>query len=67
MNMLLHGSNAPRFIPPTVQRPSQLPSGNSLGVALKLNTNTGNGMNIGMLGRIKNARPGCSSCGGGAH
>ena len=69
MSMILHGSSAPRFVPPAFQRPAQLSSGTGLGVgvSLNLNRNVGSGMTMGMLNRIKNARPGCSSCGGGAH
>ena len=69
MSMVLNGSSAPRFIHPAVKQPNQLASGTGLGVgvSLNLNRNMGRGMTMGMLNRIKNARPGCSSCGGGPH
>ena len=66
MSMTLHGSSAPRFVPPSFQPARQLPRSN-LGVALNLSSNTRSGMSMGMLNRIQNARPGCSSCGGGPH
>ncbi len=71
MSMDLNGSSAPRFVPSAVRQPNQLASGTGLGVgvgvSLNFNRNMGSGMTMGMLNRIKNARPGCSSCGGGPH
>ena len=69
MSMVLNGSSAPRFVQSAVRQPNQLASGTGLGVgvSLNLNRNMGRGMTMGMLNRIKNARPGCSSCGGGPH
>jgi hypothetical protein len=66
--MMLHGSSAPRYeIRPVgagFQSGIRLP-GSNLGVSLQLSNNVRHGMSMGMLNRISNARPGCSSCGGG--
>lgn len=67
MGMLLHGSTAPKFTPPpSNQSTAKLPNG-GLGLSLPMINSVRNGMNAGMLNRISNARPGCSSCGGGSH
>ena len=68
MGMFLHGSSAPRYTPPPSNQPTiKLPNGGLGLLSLPMINSVRNGMTINMMDRIANARPGCSSCGGGSH